>query len=55
MHVLSKSAKGIIIFAFCVDFRAVFRHVPFIASLGNVDFWILRPRFYKEKSHWCLQ
>ena len=54
MHVLSKSAKGIIFFVFCVDFEAVFQHVPFTACLGNVDFWILRPRFYKEKSHWCL-
>ena len=55
MHVLSKSAKGIIFFVFCVDFEAVFRHVPFTASLGNVDFWNLRLRFYKERSHWCLQ
>ena len=54
MHVLSKSVKGIIFFIFCVDFEAVFRHVPFTASLGNVDFWKLRPRFYKEKPHWCL-
>ena len=55
MYVLSKSAKWIIFFVFCVDFEAVFRHVPFTARLGNVDFWILRLRFYKEKSHWCLQ
>ena len=55
MHVLSKSAKGIIFFVFCVDFEGVFRHVPFTASLGNVDFWNLRLRFYKERSHWCLQ
>ena len=55
MYVLSKSAKWIIFFVFCLDFEAVFRHVPFTARLGNVDFWILRLRFYKEKSHWCLQ
>ena len=55
MYVLSKSAKWIIFFVFCVYFEAVFRHVPFTARLGNVDFWILRLRFYKEKSHWCLQ